>query len=321
MIASMNVVRTHNLSKSYGARRGISEVTLSIDEGDIYGFLGPNGAGKSTTIRCLLGFLRAGHGTATIFGQDCWSRSHQIKSDVGYVAGDVRLYPWLTAQKAFELVGSIRKRDLTANGCDLARRFRLEPDLPVRKMSRGNRQKLALVLALVHRPKLVILDEPTSGLDPLIQDVLADCLREMASDGHTVFFSSHTISEVENLCDRVAIIRDGSIVVDERISDLKAQSPRTVTLRLSQGISTDSIDWPQYVQVRREFRNECELEIDGPAVEFARWAASQAITDLTIGAPSLEALFRDYYRDDAARADNDTAVETAATENRQGGAT
>ena len=306
MIANMSVILTDALTKSYGARRGISRVSLSIEDGVIYGFLGPNGAGKSTTIRCLLGFLRAGSGSATILGKDCWSSSHEIKADLGYVAGDVRLYPWLTARKAFRIVGQIRGRDVTRNGNALSERFRLEPDLAVRKMSRGNRQKLALVLALAHRPRIVILDEPTSGLDPLIQDVLAECLREMSAEGSTVFFSSHTISEVENLCDRVAILRHGEIVVDERIARLKEQSPRTVALSMQEG-ALDAIQWPDFVQVQRRFRNECELQIDGPAVEFARWAAAQPIDDLTIGPPSLEALFRDYYRDNDESSDREVS--------------
>lgn len=296
----MSVIRTEGLTKSYGNRRGITEVTLSIDAGEIFGFLGPNGAGKSTTIRCLLGFLKSATGTASITGRDCWSKSHLIKQDVGYVAGDVRHYPWLTAQKALRIVGQIRGIELRDAGNSLADRFDLEVDLPVRKMSRGNRQKLALVLALVHRPHVVILDEPTSGLDPLIQDVLAECLRELASEGHTVFFSSHTISEVENLCDRVAIIREGRIVVDDQIHNLKRRAPRNVTLTFRSVSDADNVTWPGFLAPRRRYKVDCDLEMTGSAVEFANWASTQPITDLTIGPPSLESLFRGYYRDASA---------------------
>jgi ABC-2 type transport system ATP-binding protein len=218
---------------------------------------------------------------------------------VGYVPGDVRHYPWLTARKALRLVGQVRGLDLRDAGHELAQRFDLEVGLPVRKMSRGNRQKLALVLALVHQPQLVILDEPTSGLDPLMQHVLADCLRELATNGHTVFFSSHTISEVESLCDRVSIIRNGRIVVDDRIDDLKCRAPRTVTVSFRSPEDAQAVAWPEFLTLRRHSAADCELELTGSAVPFAHWVATQPIVDVTIGPPSLETLFRGYYRDDS----------------------
>jgi ABC-2 type transport system ATP-binding protein len=183
----------------------------------------------------------------------------------------------------------------------LADRFRLEPDLPVRKMSRGNRQKTALVLALAHRPKLVILDEPTSGLDPLIQDTLADCLRELATEGHTVFFSSHTLSEVESLCDRVAIVRDGQIVVDEPLKQLKARAPRTAVVTYKSAATAGSVIVPDFVTVQSRLENELQVQLTGPAAALTRWAASQPIMDLSIGQPNLEYLFRQYYNDNSER--------------------
>lgn len=297
----MSVIRTERLSKAYGSRRGIDDVNLSIREGEIFGFLGPNGAGKSTTIRCLLGFLKASQGRASIFGRDCWAHSAAIKRDVGYVPGDVRHYPWLTADRGFRLVSQIRGAGVEDYGRGLAERFRLETDLPVRKMSRGNRQKLALVLALAHRPKLVVLDEPTSGLDPLMQDTLAACLQEMANAGHTVFFSSHTISEVESLCDRVAIIREGRIVVDESIRDLKDRAPRVVELTFADAEVVGHCVWPEFLKLTDRRRNVCRFEMTGPAVALARWAATEdSLQDINIGKPSLEALFRGFYQDEPA---------------------
>ena len=297
----MSVLATQQLTKSYGRRRGVNDVNLRVDAGEIFGFLGPNGAGKSTTIRLLLGFLKASSGSATVMGQDCWADSAGIKRDIGYVAGDVRLYPWLTARRAFQIVGEIRGRDILADGLQLADRFRLEPDLPVRKMSRGNRQKAALVLALAHRPKLVILDEPTSGLDPLVQDTLADCLRELATEGHTVFFSSHTLSEVESLCDRVAIVRDGQIVVDEALNQLKARAPRTAVVTFESAAVAGSVAVPDFLTVHRRSKNELQVQLTGAAAELTRWAASQPIMDLSIGQPNLEYLFRQYYNDGSDR--------------------
>ncbi|MEQ9407079.1 MAG: ABC transporter ATP-binding protein [Fuerstiella sp.] len=295
----MSVLATHQLCKAYGSRRGISDVSLSLSQGEVFGFLGPNGAGKSTTIRLLLGFLKPSSGRSTIFGHDCWAESPLIKQQVGYVAGDVRLYPWLTARRAFQIVGEIRGRNLRPAGEQLTERFRLEMDLPVRRMSRGNRQKLALILALVHQPELVILDEPTSGLDPLMQDTLAACLREMADNGQTVFFSSHTLSEVEALCDRVAIVRDGRIVQDESLTSLKSRAPRTVVLTFSSPEAADACDIPDFVELESGNGHLRQIKLIGSAVELTKWAVTQPITDISIGPPNLESLFRQYYHSSA----------------------
>lgn len=292
----MTVVHTRNLSLSYGQRRGIQNVNLQISAGEIFGFLGPNGAGKTTTIRVLLGFLKSRSGSAAVLGLDCWTESHQIRADVGYVAGDVRLYPWLTTRRALKISGQIRRRDVLTEGLNLAERFRLEVDLPVRKMSRGNRQKVALVLALAHRPQLVVLDEPTSGLDPLMQDTLCDCLREMANEGRTVFFSSHSLSEVELLCDRVAIVREGAIVADETLVSLKSRAPRIVTYTLADGVGPETIEWPEGLTVLEQFRQTVRLQLVGSATDFIRWSAQQNPSDVAIGTPNLEELFRSYYR-------------------------
>ena len=219
----MSIIFTEKLSRSYGRRMGIEGVNLDIGEGSIFGFLGPNGAGKTTTIRLLLGFLRPELGRAKIFGLDCWLQSPRIKREIGYLPGDLRLYPWLNTHTALKILGG-RGVMICASGAGLADRFQLEMDLRVRKMSRGMRQKLGLVMALVHKPRLLILDEPTSGLDPVMQDELAGYLRELASDGHTIFFSSHTLSEVESLCDRVAIICRGHIVADETLQSLRVRA-------------------------------------------------------------------------------------------------
>lgn len=313
----MQVIETRLLMRRYGSRRGIADINLAISSGEIFGFLGPNGAGKSTTIRVLMGLLRADSGVAQIFGRDCWSDGTEIRREVGYVAGDVRLYPWLTIRRALAMLSRIHHRSLNQKGFELAERFQVEPDLPVRKMSRGNRQKVALVLALAHEPKLVILDEPTSGLDPLMQDTLMSCLREMAASGRTVMFSSHTLSEVEALCDRIAIVRDGRIVEDSTVGRLKAQAPRQIVVTLHTGQDHRNLRWPDSVVVRSlpsspllaaesssaegvtEAGNRrvktCELELIGSSVSFMSWAAAQGFADIMIGPPSLEVLFRKYY--------------------------
>ncbi len=292
----MNVIATRNLSKRYGRRAGIADVNLEIPEGTVFGFLGPNGAGKTTTIRVLLGFLRPSAGQASVFGLDSWRDSARIKREVGYLPGDLRLYPWLTATSALRVFGRIRGLDLTGPGADLAQRFRLEPRLAVSKMSRGTRQKLGLVLALAHRPRLLVLDEPTSGLDPLVQQELAACLRELAADGHTVFFSSHTLSEVEKLCDRVAIVREGRIVSDEALDSFRERAPRAVTLLFEDAETAGRVEPPDFLALGERADDGWRCELKGSAPDLVRWAADQPIRDLTIGPPDLESLFHRFYQ-------------------------
>jgi ABC-2 type transport system ATP-binding protein len=292
----MAVIETGELGHSYGNRRGILNVNLRIAEGQICGFLGPNGAGKTTTIRILLGFLRPSKGYASIFERDCWKFSRLIKQDIGYVAGDVRLYPWLTLRRGLRMIQSLRAISIASEGFRLCDRFQVDPDLPVRKMSRGNRQKVALILALSHRPKLIILDEPTSGLDPIMQLTLMEILREAAAEGRTVLFSSHSLSEIESLCHHVLMIRQGEIVVDEGLLSLQSRAPRIVRLKAQPGCQIDLSLMPKNVTSTRQVDAEnVELLVEGPAKQVAHWATGQPIEDISISPPSLEQLFHDYY--------------------------
>ncbi len=292
----MSVVVAEQLTKRYGRRTGIEGLDLSVGQGELLGFLGPNGAGKTTTIRVLLGFLRPSAGRATIFGLDCWRDTARIKQDVGYLPGDLRLYPALTAGEHLKLFGLIRRREFDSPGRALAERYRLELDVPVRKMSRGTRQKLGLVLALAGSPRLLVLDEPTASLDPLTQDLLAGHLRDLAGRGHTIFFSSHTLSEVERLCDRVAIVREGKLVADESIGAMRARAQRHFTIRWSPSSNPNAIAAPAFLDVTRRDGLTWEGSLDGPAPAFARWAAGQPIEDFTVGQPDLDRLFRRHYR-------------------------
>lgn len=292
----MNVVNIEHLSRSYGSRVGVESVNLQVAEGEIFGFLGPNGAGKTTTIRVLLGLLRPSSGTATIFGLDCWRQSHEIKRHVGYLPGDLRLYPWFTAQSALRIVGQIRGQDLALFGSTLAERFQLDPTLAVRKMSRGMRQKLGIVLALAHQPRLVVLDEPSSGLDPLMRDELNRCLRNLVAQGHTVFFSSHSLSEVEQLCDRVAVVRAGQVVANESVDSLRDKAHRSVSMRFRDATTANSIAVPDFLRVVERTDATWHCDLLGRTPELVRWAAQQPVDDMTIAPPSLESLFRRFYQ-------------------------
>lgn len=274
---------------------GVADVNLSVPPATIFGFLGPNGAGKTTTIRVLLGLIRGDRGSARVHGRDCWSQSPRIKAEVGYLPGDLRLYPWMDAENAVRLAAHIRRTELVAEADRLIDSFGLDRGVRVKNMSRGMRQKLGLVLALAHRPAVVILDEPTASLDPLMQEQLYAELRKLAANGSCVFLSSHTLDEVERLCERVAIIRDGRIVADETIDGLRAKARRSITIRWAREASAAEgashlVEWTE--QGRLVWRGR----LTGSAVDLARWCGTQPITDLSIDEPDLSTLFQDFYR-------------------------
>ncbi len=294
----MSLIVAEKLTRRYGIRRGVEALDLQVEQGALFGFLGPNGAGKSTTIRVLLGFLRPTSGRATVFGQDCWKNSRRIKQDVGYLPGDLRLYTGLCGDEHLSLFGAIRGRDLMQSGHDLAERFELDMSVPARSMSRGMRQKLGLILALAHEPRLLVLDEPTASLDPLMQESLIDHLRDLAGRGHTVFFSSHTLSEVDRLCDRVAIVREGRLVVNEPLDELRRRAARRFMIRWA--AEAPPSEAPPFLEVQERHDRTWEGVLRGPVPEFLEWTGGLPLEDLSIGPPDLESLFRLYYRQGAA---------------------
>jgi len=218
------VIRAEQLTKYYGASRGISGLSLEVEAGEVFGFLGPNGAGKTTTIRLMLDLIRPSSGRIELFGLDARRDSVEIRRRVGYLPGDLHLYERLTARELLRYFASLRGLDGIGEGKSLAERFELELDRPIRSLSKGNRQKVGLVQAFLHRPDLLLFDEPTAGLDPLVQITFNELLREVAGAGGTVFLSSHILSEVQRLADRVAIIREGSLELVEAVETLRARA-------------------------------------------------------------------------------------------------
>ena len=291
----MSLIHLEKLTRGYGRRRGVENVSLSVAEGALFGFLGPNGAGKTTTIRVLLGFLRPTSGAARIFGLDCWRDSKTIKQNTGYLPSNLRLPSWMNGAAALSIFGAVRSLDLTAPGRALAERFDLELRVKVRDMSLGMRQKLGLILALAHAPRLLVLDEPTSALDPLMQRVLHDLLRERASEGLTVFFSSHSLGEVEQLCDRVAIVRDGQLVADESLARLRERAGHDVTIKWSGESQSLTLAPPGFLKLTRREGTVWQGTLDGPAHQLVEFLAGKPVEELSIGRPDLESLFRRFY--------------------------
>lgn len=292
---AVDAIVTESLTRRYGRRTGIEDLNLAVPEGTLFGFLGPNGAGKTTAIRVLLGFLRPTSGRASLFGLDCWRQSHRAKAEVGYLPGDLRLHHWLDGRETLRLFGAIRGRDLMAEGRRLAERFNLDLSVKARNMSRGMKQKLGLILAMAPRPQLLVLDEPTIALDPLMQEQLHGHLRELAAAGHTIFFSSHTLSEVEQLCDRVAILREGRIIADAGLDELRARSRREVMIRWRDPAQAEQSP-PPLLDVRRRDGQTWDCLLAGSPADLLQWAAGKPIEDLSVGRPDLETLFRGYYR-------------------------
>jgi ABC-2 type transport system ATP-binding protein len=296
----VTAIETTGLTKHYGDVRAVEDVTMTVGEGEIFGFLGPNGAGKTTAIRMLLGFLHPTAGTATVLGRDIVRGSVEIRRDVGYLPGGVALYDGLTGEEQLDYMARLSGRPPVRRAA-LTERLEL-PARTLRRLvrdySRGMRQKIGIVQAIQHDPELAVLDEPTEGLDPLMQRAFYGILDDLRADGRTVFLSSHILSEVERVCDRVAIIRRGRLVALEEIGALLARRKRNVEMRLAgPPPALEGIPGVSGVAVS-DGRLTCRLEGDvGP---FLAVVAGARVTDLTIEPARLEEAFLEFYAEDEA---------------------
>jgi ABC-2 type transport system ATP-binding protein len=294
-----NVIEIENLTKYYGRRRGVVDLRLAVKKGSIYGFLGPNGAGKTTTIRLLAGFLKPSLGSARICGLDIRKKSLAIRDHIGYLPGDVRFFNHMTGFATLKLLAQLRECDCRQRAEQLAEILDLDLSLKVRTHSRGMRQKLGIIQAMMHEPEVLILDEPTNSLDPLVQQTVYELLREYAERGGTVFFSSHIISEVERICNRVAIIRNGRLVADNDVKVLQARSTQIqhVTLILKEG-GTLTQPLPDGLQVVSQSGSHVRLKAVGTAEHLIRYLGTLPLDYVTIESPSLEEVFMQFYREE-----------------------
>ncbi len=288
------VIDTKHLTKSYGKNRGINDVSITVNKGDVYGFLGPNGAGKSTTIRTLLDLIRPDSGTASIFGLDCRRDALAIRRRIGHVPGDVSMYGFMTAEKFLAYCSEVRGRLDAAAAHKYAQRFDVRLDRKLREYSKGNRQKIALVQAFMSDPELVIMDEPTSGLDPLVQQTFLEVIREEAKAGRTIFLSSHMLPEVEKVCNRVAIIREGRLVIQDSIEGLRKRSGQLFDVRFGDEVPPESLKMDGVSSVVRH-DGHTEMIVTGNVGNVLREVASRDVEEITIRPMSLEDIFLQYY--------------------------
>jgi len=283
------IIETENLTKYYGKIKGVEDLSFSIEKGEIFGFLGPNGAGKTTTIRTLLGFLKPTGGKGFIFGKDIEKEIEEIKEMTGYIPGELNLYGNLTAKDFLNYFGKLRKNFDEKKLKELLEIFEVPLDRKIKGYSRGMKQKLGIIQAFMHNPELVLMDEPTAGLDPLLQKKFYDFLREEKKEGKTMFISSHILTEVEKVCDRVGVIKEGNLIALENIDALKSKKGKVIKVKTKEkikikGIKTEGENgWTKFVVTKN-------------MNEIIKKLAAYTIEDIEIGELSLEEIFMHYYR-------------------------
>jgi len=294
------IIEVEALTKSYGSKRGITDVSFHVEEGEVFGFLGPNGAGKTTTIRLLMALLRADAGTARIAGLDYWQQSVEIKRLIGYLPGEPSLDPGLTGGQILEYFGHLRGGIDQAYLKQLIKRLDLDPSRKFRQYSTGNKRKVVLIQAFMHRPRLLVLDEPTNGLDPLNQQEFGRMVKEVRDEGRTVFLSSHILTEVEQTCTRVAIIREGQLVRVGGVAELKDIKRHEITITFADAVPAEAfktLDGVAQVETLAD-GHSLRLKMQGGADAVIKAAAQYAVVTLTSHEPSLEDIFLRYYEGD-----------------------
>ena len=289
----MSLIEITHLSKYYGKSRGIEDVSLQVEEGEIFGFIGPNGAGKSTTIRLLLSLIYPTSGSATIFGKDVIQFGPEIRQEIGYLPSEVFYYDKMKVIDLLNYSASFYKKDCTQRIHDLAELMELDLKRRIDDLSYGNKKKVGIVQGLLHSPKLIILDEPTSGLDPLMQQRFFDLILEENQKGATVFFSSHILSEVQRLCSRVAIIREGEIVTIEDIKTLQHNNYKKIRVT-GEGLETAVFDMNGATNLQKD-DGEITFFFKGDINQVVRQIGAQPVTDVLIEEPTLEEIFMHYY--------------------------
>lgn len=295
-MSSSPAIATRGLTKHYGDVRAVQGLDLEISRGEVFGFLGPNGSGKTTTMRTILDLIRPTSGRASVLGLDSHENAVEIRRHVGYVPGELALYPKLTGRQLLDYFANLRGGVDWNVVAELAERLQADLGKRIGEYSTGNRQKIGLIQAFMNRPDVLILDEPSIGLDPLVQQELHGILRDAAAEGRTVFLSSHTLSEVERVADRVGIIRKGRLVVVETIDALKAKAIRSVTMDFAGEIDPRIFDGVDGIREAEISGSRATLTFEGSMSEVLRVATSHEIVNLSSAEADLEEIFLTYYR-------------------------
>ncbi|WP_082092194.1 ABC transporter ATP-binding protein [Demequina pelophila] len=296
-------IETVGLTKRFGDFTAVDQVSLTIERGEVFGFLGPNGAGKSTTIRCLLDLIRASEGECRIAGLDSRRDAVEIRRHLGFLPSDLALYPNLTGRETLQFLANLRGGVDWAWVDELARRFDAELTKKVGELSSGNRQKVGLIQAFMNRPEVVILDEPITGLDPLVQLEFHDLMREHAAAGNTVFLSSHTLSEVERVADRVGFIRRGRLIAVERMSELQEKALRSVTLEFAEPVPAAAFDGVEGVHTVSADGATVTAQYEGSMGPLLRVATAHDVLSLSSATVDLDEMFLQFYRGEVEEAD------------------
>ncbi|WLD91568.1 ABC transporter ATP-binding protein [Alkalihalobacillus sp. AL-G] len=293
----MKAIEMQNLTKYYGKHRAVTDLNLTVQEGEVYGFIGPNGAGKSTTIRMLLNFIFPTKGYAKIFGKDIITESMAIKKDVGYLPSEVHYYDNMKVKELLNYsAGFYKKKASNTRIKELSDRLELDLSKKFEDLSFGNRKKVGIVQALLHEPRLLIMDEPTGGLDPLMQHTFFDLLLEEKEKGVTIFFSSHILSEVQKMCDRVAIIKEGELIANDTIENLTKNQFKNVTILLAE---EQTIDLTLEGIIRQEQLGQTlKLLYRGDVHALVHEISQHTYRDLLIEEPSLDEIFMHFYENE-----------------------
>ncbi|MFH1559855.1 MAG: ABC transporter ATP-binding protein [Chloroflexota bacterium] len=290
-----SVIHTEGLTKFYGKHRGIVDLNLEVRAGEVVGYLGPNGSGKTTTIRLLLDFIRPTKGRAELFGMDARVHGVEIRRRVGYLPGDLATYEKLNGWELLTYFSNLRGGVDWKYTEDLAERLELDLSRPIRTLSKGNKQKMGLVQAFMHKPELLLLDEPTSGLDPLMQQEFYRMAREAIAEGRTVFLSSHLLAEVERIADRVGIIREGRLVLEEAVATLKAKALRQLEMHFADPVPAEAFRGLPGVRDVRTEDSVVHCTIEGSVDALIKVAAQFEVVNIASHEPDLEEIFLAYY--------------------------
>jgi ABC-2 type transport system ATP-binding protein len=292
-------VEAEGLTKVYrGGARGVEDLTFRVEPGEVFGFLGPNGAGKSTTIRMMLDLIRPTSGRLSVLGRDVRPDGAAVRARMGYVPGDLRLYPRMTGRELVTYFAHLRRMPGIGDAESLATRLELDLDRPSHALSRGNRQKIGLVQALMHRPDLLVLDEPTSGLDPLMQQAFAGIARETADRGGTVFLSSHVLSEVQHIADRVGVVRQGRLELVETVDSLRGRAAQRVEVTFAAPPPPDLVEGLTGVRELERHGPVVLMSLEGSVDALVKRLARFEVTAIDSHEADLEDVFLNLYRED-----------------------